>query len=126
VIGVNSQIASQSGGSVGIGFAVPSNTVRDVIPRLQRGEDIKRAYLGVSTSGGTNGVTVASVNAGGPAATAGLQVGDTIRSVAGERVRDADDVAAAIQDRRPGEQVAIEVTRGGQQQTIQVELGTRP
>lgn len=126
VIGVNSQIASQSGGSVGIGFAVPSNTVRDVIPRLQRGEDIKRAYLGVSTSGGTGGVTVASVNAGGPAATAGLQVGDTIRSVAGERVNDADDVASAIQDRRPGESVAIEVTRGGQQQTIQVELGTRP
>ncbi len=51
VIGVNSQIASQSGGSVGIGFAVPSNTVRDVIPRLERGESIKRAYLGVSTSG---------------------------------------------------------------------------
>ena len=49
VIGVNSQIASQSGGSVGIGFAVPSNTVRDVIPRLERGETIKRAYLGVST-----------------------------------------------------------------------------
>ena len=50
VIGVNSQIASQSGGSVGIGFAVPSNTVRDVIPRLEKGETIKRAYLGVSTS----------------------------------------------------------------------------
>ena len=52
MIGVNSQIASQSGGSVGIGFAVPSNTVRDVIPRLERGETIKRAYLGVSTSAG--------------------------------------------------------------------------
>ena len=52
MIGVNSQIASQSGGSVGIGFAVPSNTVRDVIPRLERGETIKRAYLGVSTAAG--------------------------------------------------------------------------
>ena len=52
VIGVNSQIASQSGGSVGIGFAVPSNTVRDVIPRLERGETIQRAYIGVSTSAG--------------------------------------------------------------------------
>ena len=66
VIGVNSQIASQSGGSVGIGFAVPSNTVRDVIPRLERGETIKRAYLGVSTSGGNGGVTVAAVSAGAP------------------------------------------------------------
>ena len=119
VIGVNSQIASQSGGSVGIGFAVPSNTVRDVIPRLERGETIRRAYLGVSTCGGTGGVTVASVTSGGPAAAAGLRVGDVIRSVAGERVADSDDVAAAIQDRRPGEQVAIEIRRGGSDQTIQ-------
>ena len=126
VIGVNSQIASQSGGSVGIGFAVPSNTVRDVIPRLERGESIRRAYLGVSTSGGTGGVTVASVSSGGPAADAGLQVGDVIRSVAGERVADSDDVAAAIQDRRPGEQVSIEIRRGGSDQTIQATLGTRP
>jgi putative serine protease PepD len=126
VIGVNSQIASQSGGSVGIGFAVPANTVRDVIPRLERGEEIRRAYLGVSTRGGAGGVTVASVSAGGPAADAGLRVGDVIRSVAGDRVSDSDDVASAIQDRRPGERVAVEVTRGGDDQTIQVELGTRP
>lgn len=126
VIGVNSQIASQSGGSVGIGFAVPSNTVRDVIPRLERGETIKRAYLGVSTSGGTSGVTVASVSGGGPAAAAGLRVGDVIRSVAGERVADGDDVAAAIQDRRPGESVELAITRGGADQTLQVQLGTRP
>lgn len=126
VIGVNSQIASQSGGSVGIGFAVPSNTVRDVIPRLERGETIKRAYLGVSTSGGTSGVTVASVSSGGPAEEAGLRVGDVIRSVAGDRVEDSDDVAAAIQDRRPGEQVEVAITRGGADQTLQVQLGTRP
>ena len=109
VIGVNSQIASQSGGSVGIGFAVPSNTVRDVIPRLERGESIKRAYLGVSTAAGSGGVTVAAVSAGGPAAAAGLQVGDVIQSVAGKRVADPDDVAAAIQDRRPGESLELEI-----------------
>ena len=106
VIGVNSQIASQSGGSVGIGFAVPSNTVRDVIPRLERGETIKRAYLGVSTSGDSGRVTVAAVSAGGPAASAGLRVGDVITSVGGKKVASPDDVAAAIQDRRPGEAVA--------------------
>ena len=49
-----------------------------------------------------------------------------IRSVAGERVADSDDVAAAIQDRRPGEQVSIEIRRGGSDQTIQATLGTRP
>ncbi len=112
VIGVNSQIASQSGGNVGIGFAVPSNTVRDVIPRLERGEAIQRAYLGVSTSAGNGGVSVASVSNGSPAAEAGLRVGDVIVSVAGKKVSEPDDVAAAIQDRKPGETVAIELARG--------------
>src|SRR4051794_10076849 len=126
VIGVNSQIASQSGGSVGIGFAVPSNTVRDVIPRLERGESIRRAYLGVSPSGGPGGVTVASVSSGGPAAGAGLQVGDVIVSVGGRSVADPDDVAAAIRDRRPGESVAIEIRRGGAAQKLSVTLAERP
>jgi S1-C subfamily serine protease len=126
VIGVNSQIASQSGGSVGIGFAVPSNTVRDVIPRLERGETIKRAYMGVSTSPGSGGVTVASVSAGGPAASAGLRVGDVITSVGGARVNDPDDVAAAIQDRRPGESISVEVQRGGSSETLKVTLSERP
>jgi putative serine protease PepD len=126
VIGVNSQIASESGGSVGIGFAVPSNTVRDVIPRLQRGESIKRAYIGVSTSGDSGGVTVAAVTAGSPAQTAGLQVGDAIKSVAGKEVSTPDDVAAAIQDRSPGESVNVVVTRGGSEQTLTVGLGERP
>jgi len=123
VIGVNSQIASQSGGSVGIGFAVPSNTVRDVIPRLERGESIRRAYLGVSTSAGTGGVTVESVTGGSPAEAAGLRVGDVIVSVGGTRVSEPDDVAAAIQDQSPGETVAIELSRGD---TVQVRLGERP
>jgi putative serine protease PepD len=126
VIGVNSQIASQSGGSVGIGFAVPSNTVRDVIPRLERGETIKRAYLGVSTSGDSGRVTVAAVSAGGPAASAGVQVGDVIASVGGKKVSTPDDVAAAIQDRRPGESVPVEVSRGGSAQTLNVTLAERP
>ena len=98
-----------------------------MIPRLERGESIKRAYLGVSTSGGTGGVTVAAVTAGAPAATAGLQVGDVIKSVGGKEVAEPDDVAAAIQDRRPGE------TRRGRghaaaasEQTVDVTLGERP
>jgi putative serine protease PepD len=126
VIGVNSQIASQSGGSVGIGFAVPSNTVRDVIPRLERGETIKRAYLGVSTSAGTGGVTVAAVTAGGPAETAGLKVGDVIQSVDGKQVSDPDQVAAAIQDRHPGDSIDLKVQRDGSSQTLNVKLGARP
>jgi putative serine protease PepD len=126
VIGVNSQIASQSGGSVGIGFAVPSNTVRDAIPRLEKGETIKRAYLGVSTSADSGKVTVAAVTAGGPAASAGVQVGDAITSVGGKSVSTPDDVAAAIQDRHPGESVELEVSRGGSTQTLNVTLAERP
>ncbi|MDA0160151.1 trypsin-like peptidase domain-containing protein [Solirubrobacter ginsenosidimutans] len=126
VIGVNSQIASQSGGSVGIGFAVPSNTVRDVIPRLEKGEQIKRAYLGVSTSADSGKVTIAAVSAGGPAASAGLQVGDVLTAVGGKSVATPDDVAAAIQDKHPGESVAVQITRGGSAQTLNVTLAERP
>jgi putative serine protease PepD len=126
VIGVNSQIASQSGGSVGIGFAVPSNTVRDVIGRLEKGETIKRAYLGVSTAASSGKVSVAAVTAGGPAASAGLQVGDAITAVGGKRVSTPDDVAAAIQDRHPGESVEVDVSRGGSTQKLNVTLAERP
>jgi putative serine protease PepD len=128
VIGVNSQIATggNGNGNVGIGFAVPSNTVRDVIPRLERGETIRRAYLGVSTSAGTGGPVVAATTPGGPAATAGLRAGDVITAVDGKRVRTPDDVAAAVQDRRPGDSVAVEVRRGGGTRTLDVELAARP
>jgi putative serine protease PepD len=127
VIGVNSQI--QTGGSrgnVGIGFAVPSNTVADVVPRLQRGSRIQRPFLGVSTAPSTSGAVVREVTSGGPAATAGLRTGDVIVAVAGETVDEPDDVAAAIQDRHPGETVEIEVRRGGSTDTLDVQLGARP
>jgi putative serine protease PepD len=128
VIGVNSQIATggSGNGNVGIGFAVPSNTVNDVIPRLQRGETIRRAYLGVSTAEGNGGAVVREATAGGPAARAGIRTGDVIVAVDGERIGTPDDVAAAIQDRRPGESVEVEVRRDGEARTLDVELTVRP
>jgi len=129
VIGVNSQIETggSGNGNVGIGFAVPSNTVRDVIPRLQRGETIRRAYLGVSTTTGSDpGAVVGDLTEGGPAEQAGLRAGDVIVAVGGTAVRTPDDVAAAIQDRHPGETVAISVQRGGSRTTIDVRLAARP
>jgi putative serine protease PepD len=128
VIGVNSQIAtggSTSRGSVGIGFAVPSNTVADVVPRLERGETIQRPFLGVSTAPGTGGAVVREVTAGGPAADAGVRAGDVIVGVGGDRVREPGDVAAAIQDKRPGERVEVEIRRGGDSRALEVELGNR-
>jgi putative serine protease PepD len=128
VIGVNSQIATggTSQGNVGIGFAVPANTVRDVIPRLERGETIRRAYLGVSTAEGSGGAVVREATGGGPAARAGLRSGDVIVAVGGERIAGPDDVATAIQDRAPGESVDVEVRRDGELRTFEVQLTARP
>jgi putative serine protease PepD len=129
VIGVNSQIATAgSQGNVGVGFAVPSNTVRQVVPRLARGESIDRGYLGVETadapSGG--GAEVQTVVPGGPAERAGLLPGDVIKKVDGEDVSESSDVSAVIATRAPGDEVDIEVDRGGTKQTIDAKLGERP
>jgi putative serine protease PepD len=132
VIGINSQIATVTaggGGNVGIGFAVPSNTVRQVVPRLRAGAAIRRPYLGITTSEsstGALGAQVADVIGGGPAAAAGINIGDTVTSVGGQPIQSPDDVSAANENRRPGDKVNIKVSRGGNERTLSVTLGTRP
>jgi putative serine protease PepD len=129
VIGVNSQIATAgaSNGSVGIGFAVPSNTVREILPQLERGAAPEHAYLGVSTSAAPNGgAQVAEATSGGPAADAGIRAGDVITEVDGDAVRDPEDVAQAIDDNRPGDRVEVKVQRGGSEHGFEVTLGQRP
>ncbi len=130
VVGVNSQIATAGGGNgnVGIGFAVPSNTVREIVPRLQSGQSIERPYLGLSTSASGNGrgVVVAEATAGGPAQRAGLRIGDVVVRVDGEAIAEPDDVAKAIADNQPGDRVSVEVRRGGAAETLIVELANRP
>jgi putative serine protease PepD len=130
VIGVNSQIATAgSAGNVGVGFAVPSNTVRQVVPRLARGEEIRRGYLGVETSDvvdGGDGAEVQEVVPGGPAERAGIRPGDIIKKVGGVDVKEPADVAAALETRAPGDEVEIEVERGGSTEKIDTKLGKRP
>ncbi len=131
VIGVNSQIATSGGseGNLGIGFAVPSNTVRQVVPVLKKGGTIKRAYLGVETGDPQNGGAGAQISseiAGGPAERSGLQVGDVIKSVSGKPVTDATQLSILVAQKQPGERVAVAVVRNGAKRTIQVTLGTRP
>ena len=133
VIGVNSQIATagQTGnGNVGIGFAVPANTVRQVVPRLMQGQTIERPYLGVVTGrvspSQPDGAIVRSVRPGGPGARGGLQVGDVIVGINGRRVNDPADVSAGIQGQAPGDVVTVQVQRDGQPVTLDVELGKRP
>jgi putative serine protease PepD len=130
VIGVNAAIltAGAGGGSVGIGFAVPSNTLREVVPRLESGGKIDRAYLGVSTSENQSGLGayVGKLVPGAPAATGGVRVGDTIVAVGGRPVTIPEDISVAIEDRKPGQTIAVEVQRAGSRKTLHVTLGTRP
>jgi putative serine protease PepD len=128
VVGVNTQIATGGSGSgnVGVGFAVPSNTVRDVLPALSRGETIERAYLGVTTRPHPNGAEIQSVRPGSPAEAAGLEAGEVITRVDGRTVRDPDDVAEVVSANEPGDRVEVEVSSGGAERTANIRLGTRP
>jgi putative serine protease PepD len=129
VIGVNSQIATAGGsqGSVGIGFAVPANTVREVLPELERGAAPAHAYLGLSTAPAPGGgAQVAEATPGGPAADAGLAAGDVVTEIDGDAINDPDDVVEAIEDHEPGDRVSVTVTRGGAERTVDVTLGQRP
>lgn len=134
VIGVNSQIATSgmgAQGNIGIGFAVPSNTARVIVPQLKEGRTIPRPYLGVtttptSTTSASNGAEVYRVVDGGPAERAGLRVRDVITSIDGRSIDDPADVVEAISRGKPGDEVEVEFERGGRDQAVTVTLGTRP
>jgi putative serine protease PepD len=131
VIGVNSQIATAGvAGNIGIGFAVPSNTVRQIVPRLEKGEAIPRPWLGVTTTPASpthpDGAEVAAITPGSPADRAGIERGDVIKRVDGQSVQDPEDVAQAIGDNKTGESVEVEVERDGRTLTLHVRLGKRP
>ena len=137
VVGVNSQIATAgSQGNVGIGFAVPSNTVRQVVPRLKRGQAVVRPWLGVSTGTaiGRQGAVVRNVSPGGPAAAAGLRAtravdgrgGDVITAIDGQAVTTPDDVSRLIEGKAPGDRVRVDVERDGSSRSVTVTLGRRP
>jgi S1-C subfamily serine protease len=151
VIGINSQIATGGGqGSVGIGFAVPVNTAKELLPDLKAGETIERAYLGVQMQDVTEqlaedlnlaadkGALVVEVTKDSPADKAGLRGGrtqtgqgvpaggDLIVAVDGKPVSDSNAVATAISHKRPGDKAAITYYRGDSKKTVTVELVKRP
>ncbi len=147
VIGINSQIATGGGqGSVGIGFAVPVNTAKQLLPQLRKGGEIERAYLGIQMSDVTEqlaedldlpvdeGALVVEVTEGGPADDAGVrggdpptgEGGDLLVKVDGKKVTSGEEVAAAIAEHKPGDEIAIELYRGDERETLKVELGKRP
>jgi putative serine protease PepD len=134
VIGVNSQIETggASNGNVGIGFAVPSNTLRQVVPILEQGKNVDHAFLGVQAAGDATGgiapagAEIAAVTAGGPAEAAGLQPGDIIVAIDGKKVDEFGQVSAIVNQHKVGDQIDIRVQRGGGEQSFHVKLGKRP
>jgi putative serine protease PepD len=129
VIGVNSQIAaSDARQSSGVGFAVPADTVKEIVPQLIEGGEIERGYLGVrfGEDPEESGALVGAITPGGPAASSDLRPGDLITAVDGRAVDEPGELGSAIEDRKPGDRVELTVQRDGEQRTIEVELGTRP
>jgi putative serine protease PepD len=126
VIGVNAQIESDSGGNDGVGFAIPSNTVKSIVSELIATGKAEHAYLGVSVETVNGSVRITEVRTGTPAADAGLQSGDTIVSVDGKRIVSGDGLTSAISTKKPGDTVSITYSRGGQSHTVKIELASRP
>jgi S1-C subfamily serine protease len=130
VIGVNSQIRTNgSNANSGVGFAVPVDTVKEVVPQLERNGRVERGYLGVRSGESqpvNRGARVESVTVGSPAERGGLRAGDLITALEGRPVRDPDDLSALVADRRPGQRVELTVERGGERRTLNVELGAQP
>ena len=137
VVGVNTAIFSPSGGSVGIGFAIPANTVDNVVDSLEHGGVVNRGYLGVQIQPVSqdiadglglktaNGALVDEAMPGTPAAKAGLKSGDVITKLNGEEVKDASDLTRHVGALKPGEKVELTYLRDGAEKTADITLGSQ-
>ncbi|AWB20767.1 Do family serine endopeptidase [Methylobacterium currus] len=138
VVGVNTAIASPSGGNVGLAFAIPSETVQAVVDQLRTDGKVARGYLGLQIQPVTKdiadslgldkakGALVTSAQDGTPAAKAGLKSGDVVQAVNAEPVTDARELSRKIASLKPGTKVDLAYLRGGKAETAQVTLGTLP
>jgi len=126
VVGVNAQIRSDSGGNEGVGFAIPSNTVRSIATQLISTGKAVHAYLGVAIDATASTAKIASVKAATPAAQAGLKAGDVVTAVDGTSIASGDDLTRAIDSHKPGDTVTLKYRRGGSEHTADLKLATRP
>ena len=134
VIGINTAIASTTGGSQGIGFAIPSNTVRTALESLLKQGRIIRGYLGIQTralqpdetSSDTDGVTVADVMPGSPAAQAGVQPGDVIQKFDGRDVKNFNALRTLVAQTPLNKQVDLEVLRNGKPLQVKTQIKEQP
>ncbi len=133
VIGINDSIITGSSGSsgsgnVGIGFAIPIDIAKAVADRIVAGETTVPGFLGVEgadATGSQAGAAITSVQAGSPAAEAGIAADDVVTAVDGRKVSSMIDLAAAVRTKQPGDQVSLTVVRDGDERTVEVTLGTQ-
>jgi serine protease Do len=138
VVGMNTAILSPSGGSIGIGFAIPSNMIKTVVSQLESSGHVTRGYVGVEAQpvsetmaramglADKSGALVAGVQPGTPAASAGIQPGDVIRGVNGTKINDPRDLAVQVAAVKPGDEAKLDIVRDGSAQTISVKVGEMP
>jgi serine protease Do len=138
VVGVNTAIFSPSGGSVGIAFAIPADTVNSVVNSLKDTGTVARGYIGVQIQPitdeiadnlglkGTKGALVAEVRKDGPAADAGVKTGDTITSVNGAAVASPKELTRKIGGMKPGDKAELTLIRDGKEKTISMKLAALP
>ncbi len=130
VIGIADQIATSGSSeqSSGVGFAVPIDLIAGELTKLEAGQTVSHAYLGVSTTESTavSGALVGSVTAGSPAGEAGVQTGDVVTAIDGKPITGSGDLVAAIAAKDPGDAAKLTVRRGSGTHTLIVTLGTQP
>ena len=126
VIAISTAIVSPSGGSVGIGFATPSELISPIVNQLRGGGRIERGWLGVSVEDTKAGVSIAGVERTSPAGRAGLRQGDTILAVNGERIESSRSLIRSIAAVVPGRDVSLSIRRQGRDMDISVTVGRRP
>ena len=138
VIGMNTAILSPSGGSIGIGFAIPSDMIRTVTAQLEHGGKVTRGYVGVEAQSispttaeamhlkQTDGALLAGVQPDSPASEAGLQPGDVIQSVNGTKIANPRDLAVNVAGIQPGHEAHLTVLHDGQNKDVTVKVGSLP
>jgi putative serine protease PepD len=125
VIGITSQIQSEGGGNDGVGFAVPSNTVKSIATQLISNGKAQHALLGVTPADTASGVRVATVKNGSAAADAGLKKGDVITAVGATEITSSAQIRAIIAGHQPGDALTLTIRRDGSSKTVHVTLGSR-